>query len=117
MNLTRSDSQPFAPPAPGRNIFPGLIVREREPENLEYPFSALSSSLTPNEQFFVRSHFAVPKIDPKTWRLKVEGQVERPMELTYDQLTQMPAQTVAMVMECAGNSRIFLLPKVGGLQW
>jgi DMSO/TMAO reductase YedYZ molybdopterin-dependent catalytic subunit len=117
MDSPRSDTQLIARPAATPNSFQGLIVREREPENLEFPFSALSSSLTPNEQFFVRSHFSVPKMDAKTWRLKVEGEVERPLELTYEALTQMPSQTVAMVMECAGNSRIFLSPKVGGLQW
>src|SRR6185295_15207864 len=35
----------------------------------------------------------------------------------YEELRSMPARTVTMVMECAGNSRIFLSPKVGGLQW
>jgi DMSO/TMAO reductase YedYZ molybdopterin-dependent catalytic subunit len=96
---------------------PSLIIREREPENLEFPFSSLSSTLTPNEQFFVRSHFPVPELDAKTWKLQVEGQVERRLEFGYEELTRMPAQTMTMVMECAGNSRIFLSPKVGGLQW
>jgi DMSO/TMAO reductase YedYZ molybdopterin-dependent catalytic subunit len=115
--MNRQQSGTIAPLPSRQNAFPGLIIREREPENLEYPFSALSGFLTPNEQFFVRSHFPVPQIELKSWRLKVEGQLERPMELTYDQLIQMPARTLTMVMECAGNSRIFLSPKVGGIQW
>ncbi len=40
--------------------FSGLILREKDPENLEFPFSTLSTFITPNEQFFIRSHFAVP---------------------------------------------------------
>ena len=99
------------------NPFPGLIIRERDPENLEFPFYALNSSLTPNDQFFVRSHFPVPKIDINSWSLRVEGLVEHPLDLSFDQLSALPARTVTMVMECAGNSRIFLSPKVGGLQW
>jgi DMSO/TMAO reductase YedYZ molybdopterin-dependent catalytic subunit len=94
-----------------------LIIRELEPENLEFPFSSLNSAITPNEQFFVRSHFPVPKLDLKSWKLQVEGQVERCLEFGYEELTRLPARTVTMVMECAGNSRIFLSPKVGGLQW
>jgi DMSO/TMAO reductase YedYZ molybdopterin-dependent catalytic subunit len=101
----------------GQNNFAGLIIREREPENLEYPFSALSSALTPNEQFFVRNHFTVPELDLRDWRLTVEGLVERPLALTHEQLAEMPSRTLSAVMECAGNSRIFLSPKVGGLQW
>src|SRR5216684_24427 len=106
-----------APFSTGRHSVPGLIIREREPENLEFPFSSLNSSLIPNEQFFVRSHFPVPNIELSRWNLKIEGRVERPLQLSYDQLISMPARTVTMVMECAGNSRIFLSPKVGGLQW
>ena len=117
MNAGPLEQQASAPPSAGQRSFPGLIIREHQPENLEFPFSSLNSSLTPNEQFFVRSHFSVPKIELKDWNLRVEGRVERPAVLTYDQLVAMPARTVTMVMECAGNSRIFLSPKVGGLQW
>src|SRR3954468_21669803 len=85
----------------GEKAFTGLIIREREPENLEFPFSALNSALTPNEQFFVRSHFPVPKLEPAKWSLKIEGLVERPFELTYEELTGMQARTVTMAMECA----------------
>jgi DMSO/TMAO reductase YedYZ molybdopterin-dependent catalytic subunit len=97
--------------------FAGLIVRERNPENLEFPFSALNKFITSNEQFFVRSHFDVPKLERDTWRLVIEGRVKEPYEIGYEELLRMPSRTVTMTMECAGNSRIFLSPKVGGLQW
>src|SRR5690348_8435347 len=61
--------------------FPGLIVRQRQPENLEFPFDTLDSFLTPNERFYIRSHFAVPSLSASSWRLKVEGAVERPFEI------------------------------------
>src|SRR6516164_8929028 len=51
----------------------GLIPREKDPENLEFPFASLDSFLTPNKLFYVRNHFAAPKLDAETWRLKVEG--------------------------------------------
>ena len=97
--------------------FAGLIVRDRNPENLEFPFSTLNSFITSNEQFFVRSHFDVPKLETDGWRLIIEGRVEKPCEIGYDELLSMPSRTVTMTLECAGNSRIFLSPKVGGLQW
>src|SRR5262245_47717303 len=53
--------------------FPGLVVRAHEPRNLEFPLSELKDPIVPNEQFFVRNHFAVPEIDVKAWRLKIEG--------------------------------------------
>jgi len=47
----------------------------------------------------------------------IEGRVKEPCEIDYDELIRMPSRTVTMTLECAGNSRIFLSPKVGGLQW
>ncbi|HEY2574235.1 MAG TPA: sulfite oxidase [Verrucomicrobiaceae bacterium] len=103
--------------ATGQASFPGLIIRDKEPENLEFPFAALDGFVTNNDQFFVRSHFPVPKIDGDVWRLVVEGQVERPLELSRGDLLKMETRSVMATIECAGNGRIFLSPKVDGLQW
>ena len=94
-----------------------LIVREQEPLNLEMPFSTLSGFITPNESFYVRCHFPIPEIDVQDWRLKVEGDVQTPFELTYEELLGMESRTIAATLECAGNNRIFLEPKVKGVQW
>jgi DMSO/TMAO reductase YedYZ molybdopterin-dependent catalytic subunit len=94
-----------------------MIVRMRQPENLEMPFDTLSGLKTPTERFFVRSHFAVPKVDPTTYKLTVEGHVENRLELTLDEVRKMGAKTASMVLECAGNGRVFLIPQARGLQW
>lgn len=102
---------------PVRSGFPGLIVRAHEPRNLEFPLSELKDAIVPNEQFFVRSHFAVPDVDVKAWRLKVDGAVEKPFELGYEELTALPTRTLTATLECAGNGRVHLTPAVPGLQW
>jgi DMSO/TMAO reductase YedYZ molybdopterin-dependent catalytic subunit len=94
-----------------------LIVREQEPLNLEMPFSSLDGFITPNESFYVRCHFPIPEISANDWRLKIEGDVESPFELSYDELRGMEKQTIAATLECAGNNRIFLERKVKGVQW
>src|ERR1700704_2521343 len=94
-----------------------MITREKEPPNLEMPFSALDNFVTPTERFYVRCHFPIPKINERDWRLKVEGEVARSFEVTMDDLRQMPTQTITVTLECAGNSRVFLVPKVKGVQW
>jgi DMSO/TMAO reductase YedYZ molybdopterin-dependent catalytic subunit len=99
----------------GKPAFPGLIVRAHEPRNLEFPVSELRDPIIPNEHFFVRSHFAVPQVDVKTWRLKVEGAVEKPFELSYEELTSLPSRTLTATLECAGNGRVHLAPPVPGL--
>lgn len=64
--------------------------------------------LVPNELFFVRNHTATPKIDLKTWRLRVEGSgVARQKEFTYDELLSLPSVSIIRALECAGNGRSF----------
>jgi DMSO/TMAO reductase YedYZ molybdopterin-dependent catalytic subunit len=94
-----------------------LIVREQEPLNLEMPFSQLNGFTTPNEFFYVRCHFPIPEIALADWSLSVEGEVQAPFELRYDELLEMKRRTIPAILECAGNNRIFLEPKVKGVQW
>jgi DMSO/TMAO reductase YedYZ molybdopterin-dependent catalytic subunit len=95
----------------------GFIVLEDEPRNLESPVSALRTFVTPTDAFYVRNHFAEPEIDIATWRLTVEGHVERTIALSYHELLALPSRSVTAMLECAGNGRAFLDPKEHGAQW
>jgi DMSO/TMAO reductase YedYZ molybdopterin-dependent catalytic subunit len=99
------------------SAYPGLIIRQKEPANLEFPFPTLDSFITPKDRFYVRNHFAAPKLEAATWRLKVEGAVTRPLELGYEELRKLPVRTLTATLECAGNSRVFLVPKAKGVPW
>src|SRR5215212_4034562 len=97
MDLSRRDLLLKAPAAAlaagvGARFIPAaraepLIVRMQEPRNLETPLGELFSADT--DKFFVRSHFAVPDVDPKGFKLTVEGHVENKLELTLDDLKKM----------------------------
>lgn len=95
----------------------GFQIIEKEPVNLEMPFGTVDRFFTPNENFYVRCHFPIPKIDETTWRLRIEGEVEKELSLTLGDLLKLPAYTSAALLECAGNNRVFLMPKVKGAQW
>src|SRR5467141_2693358 len=95
----------------------GRIVRSEEPLNLEMPFEHLDGFITPTQSFYVRTHFPIPKIDRNKWRLLVEGEVERPFEINYGELIKLGSQKIPVTLECAGNNRNFLDPKVKGGQW
>ena len=95
----------------------GMIVREKDPVNLEMPFGSLDAFITPVERFYVRCHHPIPRIDIGTWRLKIEGNVENPFEMTYADLLEMETRTITVAMECAGNGRAFLKPQRDGAQW
>ncbi|MGF1582827.1 MAG: sulfite oxidase [Gemmataceae bacterium] len=87
------------------------------PENSETPLDAVCSWVTPTKLFFVRNHFDVPTIDPKSWSLTIEGCVDQPKTLKLRDLEAMPQQTVFVTLECAGNGRSYLSTPVHGVQW
>lgn len=95
----------------------GRIVRSEEPLNLEMPFEKLDGFITPTDSFYVRTHFPIPPIDKAKWRLRVEGKVDNPLEIDYAALIKLRSRTIVATLECAGNSRNFLQPKVNGVQW
>src|SRR5438132_262482 len=95
----------------------GRIVRSEDPLNLEMRFERLDSFITPIESFYVRTHFPIPAIDRDAWWLNVEGEVEKPFAINYEELLELESRTIPATLECAGNNRNFLEPKVKGVQW
>ena len=95
----------------------GLIIRQKEPRNLESPFDQIDSYLTPTELFYIRSHFPIPNLDRASYQLGIDGAVRRPFALSYEELRSMRSETRVATLECAGNSRVFLVPQVQGAQW
>jgi DMSO/TMAO reductase YedYZ molybdopterin-dependent catalytic subunit len=92
-------------------------VLSQTPENRETPLSEVTSWVTPNRWFFVRSHFETPEINVDQYRLVIDGLVERPLALSWAELESLPRRSVFCTMECAGNGRSFLTPRVEGVQW
>jgi DMSO/TMAO reductase YedYZ molybdopterin-dependent catalytic subunit len=93
------------------------IVRQASPENLESDIGAAMEFITPTEQHYVRSHFAVPQVDAATWALQVKGAVGQPLTLSLEQLRGLPKVSRVVTIECAGNGRAYLNPAVPGVQW
>jgi DMSO/TMAO reductase YedYZ molybdopterin-dependent catalytic subunit len=47
----------------------------------------------------------------------VDGDVDTPLSLSVADLRALPATTVTVTLECAGNGRAFFNPPVAGIQW
>ena len=56
-----------------------LIVQRAAPLAAEMPLSGLTSWITPNDLFHILTNIVstLPTADPATWRLIIDGQVER----------------------------------------
>jgi len=97
-----------------------MIVLTSRPPQLETPFSVfVEGVLTPNDAFFVRYHWsAIPtSIDPQSYRLKIGGHVNMPLELSLAELKQSgDAVEIVAVNQCSGNSRGHFAPRANGGQ-
>lgn len=97
-----------------------LTVRVTRPFDAETPVREFTSWLTPNERFFVRSHFGPPTaeaVHPDSWRLTVKGLVKDGVSLSLKELRQFEEVTLTAVLQCSGNGRAHHRPKVPGVQW
>lgn len=97
-----------------------LTVRVTRPFDAETPVREFTSWLTPNERFFVRSHFGPPPaeaVQPEAWRLSVKGLVKEPLSFTLKDLQQFEPVSLTAVLQCSGNGRAHHRPKVPGVQW
>ncbi|GAA2275515.1 sulfite oxidase [Kitasatospora cystarginea] len=87
-----------------------MLVHQAEPYNAESPPGALVGSITPLDAFYGRNHAPIPRIDPESWRLRVEGLVDRPLELSLEELRhRFGERSVVATLQCAGNRRADLI--------
>ncbi|MFD4481267.1 sulfite oxidase [Streptomyces sp. NPDC058471] len=86
--------------------------------NAETKFEALAGTgyHTPASHFFVRNHTATPRLDAKTWSLKIWGdglKGGRAREFTLADLERLPSTSRTAFVECAGNGRSFFTTQQG----
>ena len=58
----------------------------------------------PKDKFFVLQHYNQPQIDPTTYRLKLTGMVNKPVDLSLADLRKMRSTDLVAGYECSGNS-------------
>ena len=97
-----------------------LTVLGDKPLVAETPADMLDDDVTPTEKLFVRNNGQTPEIsgDPKAWKIKIDGEVDKPMEITVGELmSKFPSVTLKLMLECGGNGRSFFSPEARGNQW
>ncbi len=98
-----------------------MILQRMRPPLLETPFEVFDRGVfTPNDQFYVRWHWAVipTAINVDTFRLSVSGHVDKALSLSLKDIVDgLPKVELAAVNQCSGNSRGLVQPAVPGAQW
>ncbi|MGH3133521.1 MAG: sulfite oxidase [Gaiellaceae bacterium] len=81
------------------------------------PLEALRFAVTPVGLHYLLTHYDIPAVDGASWRLEVDGLVERPLSLSLDDLRARPGTELVSTMECAGNGRVHVEPHVVSQPW
>lgn len=95
---------------PGRD----LLILSDEPLNAETRLELQTGTTVPAGRHYVRTHFGMP--DPPR-QIEIDGSVRTPRAVALEEVRALPARTLAVTLECAGNGRRFLEPPVPGEQW
>jgi DMSO/TMAO reductase YedYZ molybdopterin-dependent catalytic subunit len=83
----------------------------------ETPAPALAHPVTPSRHVYVRNNFGTPELPGDDHRIVVGGAVATPFAIAVRELRALPARTVTITMECAGNDRASMRPLPAGEPW
>jgi DMSO/TMAO reductase YedYZ molybdopterin-dependent catalytic subunit len=82
-----------AAPAPAAGDDPGA-----------WGIPGLTAEVTPNRRHYTVDESIIdPNVDSRSWRLRVDGLVGRPVTLGYDELLAMPATEQYVTLQCISN--------------
>ena len=69
-----------------------------------FDIRTIDGFIVPADKFFVLQHFNQPEIDPRTYRLKLSGLLNKPLDLSLEDLRKMRSTELVAGYECSGNS-------------
>ncbi len=74
------------------------------PADAQLPLDGLDPFVTPNADFYrIDTALVVPQVSKDSWRLKIGGMVDNPMELTFDDLLARPQVERYITLSCVSN--------------
>jgi DMSO/TMAO reductase YedYZ molybdopterin-dependent catalytic subunit len=74
------------------------------PEGVDLGVEGVTPFTTPNADFYrIDTALTVPQVDVETWRLRIDGMVGRPLELTFDELLEREVVEADITMTCVSN--------------
>ncbi len=99
-----SDTTADTSAAPPRDAFTPVELALAA-RNHGMPLEALRYDVTPAGLHYLLIHYDIPEVDEQSWTLTIGGSVDRPLQLSLDELRSRPAVTARVTLECAGNGR------------
>jgi len=64
----------------------------------------ISTYITPNDSFYrIDTALRPPRVDPSGWSLEINGMVDNPFSLSWDELLAMPMEEHEITLSCVSN--------------
>ena len=97
--------QLFGLDARGSSELPDAEISAPPPTGAQsFDIAGISPIITPVESFYrIDTSLSPPAIDATRWSMRIDGMVERPLELTYDDLRAEPQIEIYSTMACISN--------------
>ena len=85
--------------------------------NRGMPLEALRHDVTPAGLHYLLAHFDIPAAEERGWSLDIGGAVAQRFSIGVEELKALPARTLRVTLECAGNGRGQLAPRYPSVPW
>ena len=96
----------MALPQIGTKAEPQIIPTNAGLRTFAAPPQALQQDIVPNDLFYIRNHWTdSPEIDINTFQLKIDGEVDRTISLSFEDLKNCPRSASRSPSSAAATAR------------
>ncbi|MDP8951566.1 MAG: molybdopterin-dependent oxidoreductase [Actinomycetota bacterium] len=89
---------------PGGGLSTARQTLPPAPEGASIDAPGMPNLFTPNENFYlIDTAISPPRINRDNWTLSVKGEVDNPIELSYDELLSLPTREADITLSCISN--------------
>jgi len=81
------------------------------------PLEALRHDVSPIGLHYLLTHFDVPYVPEDDWQVEIAGRVRTAQALSIADIKALPARTLTVTLECAGNGRANMRPRYPSVPW
>jgi len=82
---------------------PDNVKWDSPPDRRLLDVRTIDGLITPADKFATLQHYGHPEVDPAAFRLKISGLVDRPLQLTVDNVKRLGSTELVASFECSGN--------------
>jgi len=92
------------PEVPEVATFGSTTITTAPPASVDFALDGLTPAIVPNDEFYrIDTALVVPAVDEQEWSLRIHGDVDEEVVLTYDELLSMEPVEEYVTIACVSN--------------